>query len=76
MASNNLSQHAVEVPISLLHLQETRYSPYIMTEHHISNHLEGHINRNGNVFLKHFAEFLKRFAEISMVWFTTSVFRT
>ena len=24
---NNLSQHALEVPSSLLHLQETRYSP-------------------------------------------------
>ena len=31
---------------------------FIMTEHHIFNHLEGHINRNGNEFMKHFAEFL------------------
>ena len=29
MFRNNLSQHALEVPSSLLHLQETRYSPYI-----------------------------------------------
>ena len=49
---------------------------FIMTEHHIFNHLEGHINRNGNEFLKHFAEFLKHFAEISIFWLTTSLFRT
>jgi len=42
---------------------------FIMTEHHIFNHLEGHINRNGNEFLKHFAE-------ISIFWLTTSLFRT
>ena len=49
---------------------------FIMTEHHIFNHLEGHINRNANEFLKHFAEFLKHFAEISIFWLTTSLFRT